>query len=202
MGEVGCLKDGHFQNLSCEGVFVLVGNVEHELTTGNFKITTGTLTVGGATTLSSTLAVTGATTLKKTINNDLNVAAAVNKTLTAADSGTIFNINGVLDNVITLPALSAGNLGVVYEFFIVVAVGSGTTTTVVLPGSAVSNFYSLNFLALGTAVNAVQDNAGDTFTFVNSTVAGARMRCTCVVDDATNSTWMCDSNGTPTSIVS
>jgi hypothetical protein len=146
-------------------------------------------------------AIAGQTTLRKTINNELNIAAAVNKTLKASDSGTIFNINGVLDNVITLPALSTGNLGVVYEFIIVTAVGAGTTTTVVLPGAGVSNFFSLNFLAGGAAANAVQDNAGDTFTFVNATVAGARMRCTCIVDDGTNSTWMCDSNGTPIATV-
>jgi hypothetical protein len=51
MAEVGCLKDGHFQNLSCEGKFVLHGTIDHEIDTGNFNIAKGNLTVSGTSTL-------------------------------------------------------------------------------------------------------------------------------------------------------
>ena len=96
-----------------------------------------------------------------------------------------------------MPALNVLNVGVTYEFNLVVAVGSGTTTTFVLPGSAVSNFFSHHDLIAGSAANTASDVAGDTLTLVNSTVAGARVRLTCVVDDGTNSTWLATTCSTP-----
>ena len=55
---------------------------------------------------------------KKVIDTTFNAAAAATATLTAAQSGTLFLINGAANNVITLPAVSTGNVGVTYDFFL------------------------------------------------------------------------------------
>ena len=57
MGEVGCLKDGHFQNLSCEGKFVLHGTIDHVIDKGNLNLATGSLTVSGKSSLNGILNV-------------------------------------------------------------------------------------------------------------------------------------------------
>ena len=151
----------------------------------------GTLAVTGAISGTSTL------TARRSVNTDFNAAAAKTETLTAAQSGTLFLINGAAANIVNLPALSTGNVGVTYDFQLTVAVGGSVTTTFVLPGSAVSNFQGMMSLVAGTAANAVSDVAGDTLTLPNSTVANARISMTCVVDDGTNSTWMATALSTP-----
>jgi hypothetical protein len=153
--------------------------------------------IGG--TLSVTGAISGTSTLtaRRSVNTDFNAAAAKTETFTAAQSGTLFLINGAAANIVNLPALSTGNVGVTYDFQLTVAVGGSVTTTFVLPGSAVSNFQGMMSLVAGTAANAISDVAGDTLTLPNSTVANARISMTCVVDDGTNSTWMATALSTP-----
>ena len=156
----------------------------------------GTLAVTGAISGTSTL------TARRSVNTDFNAAAAKSETLTAAQSGTLFLINGAAANIVNLPALSTGNVGVTYDFQLTVAVGGSVTTTFVLPGSAVSNFQGMLSLVAGTAANAVSDVAGDTLALPNSTVANARISMTCVVDDGTNSTWMATALSTPIATIS
>jgi hypothetical protein len=156
----------------------------------------GTLAVTGAISGTSTL------TARRSVNTDFNAAAAKTETLTAAQSGTLFLINGAAANIVNLPALSTGNVGVTYDFQLTVAVGGSVTTTFVLPGSAVSNFQGMLSLVAGTAANAVSDVAGDTLALPNSTVANARISMTCVVDDGTNSTWMATALSTPIATIS
>ena len=153
--------------------------------------------IGG--TLSVTGAISGTSTItaRRSVNTDFNAATAKTETLTAAQSGTLFLINGAAANIVNLPALSTGNVGVTYDFQLTVAVGGSVTTTFVLPGSAVSNFQGMLSLVAGTAANAVSDVAGDTLTLPNATVANARISMTCVVDDGTNSTWMATALSTP-----
>ena len=144
-----------------------------------------------------TLAVTQSITGKKSINTDFNASSALTQTLTAAQSGTLFLIDGTANNVVNMPALSTENVGVHYEFQLTVAVGGSTTTTFVLPGSAVSAFQGMVSLVAGTAANAVSDVAGDTLTLVAATVLNARVSMTCVSDDGTNSKWMTTALSTP-----
>ena len=154
-------------------------------------------TYGTNASIGGTLAVTESITGKRAVNTDFNAATAKTETLTAAQSGTLFLINGAAANIVNLPALSTGNVGVTYDFQLTVAVGGSVTTTFVLPGSAVSNFQGMLSLVAGTAANAVSDVAGDTLTLPNSTVANARVSMTCVADDGTNSTWMATALSTP-----
>jgi hypothetical protein len=169
---------------------------------GTGAVTTNS-TFSNNTSIGGTLSVTGAIsgtstiTARRSVNTDFNAAAAKTETLTAAQSGTLFLINGAAANIVNLPALSTGNVGVTYEFQLTVAVGGSVTTTFVLPGSAVSNFQGMMSLVAGTAANAISDVAGDTLTLPNSTVANARISMTCVVDDGTNSTWIATALSTP-----
>jgi hypothetical protein len=130
-------------------------------------------------------------------NSTFNAGADVTDTLTRAESGTIFNIDGTYDIVVNMPALSTANVGTTYEFFVTTNVGSGKTVTFVLPGSNVSYFFGAITLMGGTAANPASDVAGDTLTLVNSTVKNARVKLTCVLDDATNSTWKTEVLSTP-----
>ena len=158
---------------------------------------TGAVTVNLDIDGSGNITSSGSVTARRPVNTDFNAATAKTDTLTAAQSGTLFLINGAAANVVNLPALSTGNVGVTYDFQLTVAVGASVTTTFVLPGSAVSNFQGMLSLVAGTAANAVSDVAGDTLTLPNSTVANARISMTCVVDDGTNSTWMATALSTP-----
>ena len=124
-------------------------------------------------------------------SSTLNTGAAVTTTLTTAQSGTLFSIDGTDDIVVNMPALSTANVGATYEFIVTTAVGGGKTVTFVLPGSAVSNFYGAIELMGGTAANPSSDIAGDTLTLP------ARVKLTCVTDDGTNSTWKAEALGTP-----
>ena len=168
--------------------------------------TTGAITTNSTynndASIGGTLSVTESITGKRAVNTDFNAASAKTETLTAAQSGTLFLINGAAANIVNLPALSTGNVGVTYDFQLTVAVGGSVTTTFVLPGSAVSNFQGMLSLVAGTAANAVSDVAGDTLTLPNSTVANARVSMTCVADDGTNSTWMATALSTPIATIS
>jgi hypothetical protein len=173
---------------------------------GGFEQITVAATTGAITTnldISSAGAITTSSTInaKQVVDTTFNAAGAASATLTAAQSGTLFLINGAAANVITLPALSTDNVGVHYDFQLTVAVGGSVTTTFVLPGSAVSNFQAMLSLVAGTAANAVSDVAGDTLTLPNSTVANARVSMTCVSDDGTNSKWMTTALSTPIATV-
>jgi hypothetical protein len=173
---------------------------------GGFEQITVAATTGAITTnldISSAGAITTSSTInaKQVVDTTFNAAGAASATLTAAQSGTLFLINGAAANVITLPAVSTDNVGVHYDFQLTVAVGGSVTTTFVLPGSAVSDFQAMLSLVAGTAANAVSDVAGDTLTLPNSTVANARVSMTCVSDDGTNSKWMTTALSTPIATV-
>lgn len=130
-------------------------------------------------------------------NTTLNTGAAVTTTLTTAQSGTIFEIDGTDDIVVNMPALSTANVGTTYEFIVTTAVGAAKTVTFVLPGSAVSNFYGALTLLGGLAANPASDVAGDTLTLPNSTVVNSRVKLTCISDDGTNSTWKAEALSSP-----
>ena len=130
-------------------------------------------------------------------NSTFSGAGGATDTLTVQESGTTFIVNGTGNNVVNMPALSTDNVGTQYHFFLTTAVGGGTTTTFVLPGAGVSNFFGALELMGGTAANPSSDIAGDTLTWPNSTVANARCTITCMTDDGTNSTWKVESLSTP-----
>ena len=138
---------------------------------------------------------------RKVDNTTFNTGGAVTSTLTAAQSGTHFNVDGTGNIVINAPALSTGNVGLHYSFLLTTAVGGGTTVTWVLPGAGVSNWYANLDLIAGSAANTVYDIAGDTLTWINSTTIGARVEIFCVADDGTNSTWQALSASTPIATV-
>ena len=144
-----------------------------------------------------TLKLTGQANIRIAVDDTFNTTAAVTDTLTAAQSGTIFNIDGTDDKVINMPALSTGNVGLWYEFIVTTAVGGGKTVTFVLPGSAVSNFYGMLQLESGSAANPVGDEGGDTLTLPATTAINARVKLTCVEDDGTNSIWKAEAVSTP-----
>lgn len=133
----------------------------------------------------------------KVDNSTFAGAGGATDTLTIAESGTAFIVNGTAANVVNMPALSTSNVGVQYHFFLTTAVGGSVTTTLVLPGSGVSNFFGLLQLIDGTAHNPDQAISGDTLTWVNSTQANARITVTCMTDDGTNSTWKAEVLSTP-----
>ena len=130
-------------------------------------------------------------------NATFNTGAAVTDTLTRAESGTIFTIDGTDDIVVNMPALSTANVGTTYEFIVTTAVGGAKTVTFVLPGAGVSNFYGALQLMGGSAANPASDVAGDTLTLQNSTAVNGRVKLTCVSDDGTNSTWKAETVTTP-----
>ena len=134
-------------------------------------------------------------------NSTFNAGAAVDTTLTTAQSGTIFNVIGTYDNIVNLPALSTANVGTTYEFFLKTATASDKTVSFVLPGAAVSAFHGAISLMDGSAANPVSDIVGDILTLVNSTVANARVKLTCVTDDGTNSIWKTETLSTPVATI-
>ena len=170
--------------------------------TTNFDLdASGNITDVGSIASDGAISTTSTILGKKVINTTFNATAAKSEAITAAQSGTLFLIDGTNNNVITLPTVSTANVGVHYEFQLTVAVASDKTTTIVLPGSAVSAFQAMLSLVAGTAANAVSDVAGDTLTLVNSTVLNARVSMTCVSDDGTNSKWMTTALSTPIATV-
>ena len=134
-------------------------------------------------------------------SSTFNTGGAVTSTLTAAQSGTLFEVDGTGDIVVNMPALSTGNVGLTYEFFVTTAVGAGTTVIFVLPGSGVSNWFGALQLLAGTASNPVNDIAGDTLTLANSTVVNSRVKITCISDDGTNSTWKAEALSSPVATI-
>jgi hypothetical protein len=134
-------------------------------------------------------------------NTTFNTGGAVTDTLTRAESGTIFTIDGTGDIVVNMPALSTANVGTTYEFIVTTAVGAGKTVTFVLPGSGVSDFMGALSLMGGTAANPATDVAGDILTLVNSTVVNSRVKLTCITDDATNSKWKAEALASPISTI-
>lgn len=152
--------------------------------------------------LSTKLALGGDTQLvgyKKVIDSTtLNTGGAVTTTLTRAQSGTIFTVDGTGDIVVNMPTVSAKNVGLFYDFVVTTAVGGSKTVIFVLPGSDVSDWYSIATLTGNASTCALTiDNNGDTLTLQNSTVVGTRVRLTCLTDDGTNSVWQADSVGSP-----
>ena len=131
-----------------------------------------------------------------------NTGSAVTSTLTVAQSGTLFEVDGTGDIVVNMPALSTDNVGLTYEFFVTTAVGGGTTVTFVLPGSAVSNWFGALSLMGGSAANPASDVVGDTLTLPNSTVVNSRVKITCISDDGTNSTWKAEALSSPIATIS
>ena len=145
-----------------------------------------------------TLKLTGQANIRISVDNTTyNTTAAVTDTLTAAESGTVFNIDGTDDIVVNMPALSTGNVGLWYEFIITTVVGSGKTVTFVLPGSGVSDFMGMLQLESGTAANPVGDEGGDTLTLAAATQVNGRVKVTCIQDDGTNSKWKAETLSTP-----
>ena len=170
--------------------------------TTNFDLdASGNITDVGSIASDGAISTTSTILGKKVINTTFNASAAKSEAITAAQSGTLFLIDGTNNNVITLPTVSTANVGVHYEFQLTVAVASDKTTTIVLPGSAVSAFQAMLSLVAGTAANAVSDVAGDTLTLVAATVLNARVSMTCVSDDGTNSKWMTTALSTPIATV-
>ena len=138
---------------------------------------------------------------RQTIDNaTLNTGADVTTTLTTAQSGTLFEVDGTGDIVVNMPALSTANVGTSYEFLVTTAVGAAKTVTLVLPGAGVSNWFAALADADGAA-GYVFDVAGDTLTLPNSTVVGSRIKVVCVSDDGTNSTWQADVISSPIATV-
>src|SRR6056300_60941 len=69
---------------------------------------------------------------RQTIDNaTLNTGADVTTTLTTAQSGTLFEVDGTGDIVVNMPALSTANVGTAYEFLVTTAVGAAKTVTLV-----------------------------------------------------------------------
>ena len=130
-------------------------------------------------------------------NSTLNTGGAVTTTLTRAQSGTLFTIDGTGDIVVNMPALSTANVGTTYEFIVTTAVGGSKTVTFVLPGSGVSDFMGAIQLMGGTAANPASDVAGDTLTLPATTAVNARVKLTCISDDGTNSTYKAETLSTP-----
>jgi len=165
-------------------------------TYGNNASIGGTLAVTGATTL------TGAVKAKRSVVKTWEATGAISSTLAIADSGAIVLIHGTLDNVITLPASATATEGAYFDFLVTTAVGSGKTTTIVIPTVTGSTFLAQTQLAAGTAANAVITNAGDTFTFVAGSGIGSRCRITCITSvTGGKQVWMASSVGTPISTV-
>ena len=125
----------------------------------------------------------------KVDNGTFNTGAAVTSTLTRAQSGTHFNVDGTDDIVVNMPALSTSNVGLNYSFLVTTAVAAGKSVTFVLPGASVSNWfaetvhYANNPYPKGDAIS------GDTLTLPATTEVNARVDMVCIADDGTNSTW-------------
>jgi len=127
MSEVGCLKDGHFQNLQVEGDKVIHGNTKH---VGDMTVD-GALTVGGHLKSSKTLQSSACANVAPTSISD-GLALAVNT----------FYVSIAGDADMTIPAATASSAGDFINIFYSVAVANGkahtyttTTDTTFAPGS-------------------------------------------------------------------
>ena len=180
-----------------EGGFIGVTKSE---TTGAF---TDNITISSTGALSSTTTIATSSTLtaRRPVITTWEASGAVTDALTIAQSGSIVNIHGTLDNVINIPAASGANTGAYFDFVVTTAVGSGKTTTIVIPTATGSTFLGQTQLAAGTAANPVITNSGDTFTFVANTGIGGRCRIECVTDNGTKQIWTVSSASTPVATV-
>ena len=156
-----------------------------------------TISSTGALSSTTTIATSSTLTARRPIITTWEASGAITAALTIAQSGSIVNIHGTLDNVINLPASSEANTGAYFDFVVTTAVASGKTTTIVIPTATGSTFLGQTQLAAGTAANPVITNAGDTFTFVATTGIGGRCRIECVTDDGTKQIWVATSASTP-----
>ena len=174
MAESGCLNDGSFQNLQIDGKVSVTGS---SLESGmNYK-----------------------TVVDQRL---LNTGGDVTTTLTRAQSGTLFLIDGTGDIEVTLPDYNTANVGVTYEFLVTTAVGGGKTVTFTLDGSSTGTFWAAIILSGDDSTSTVTyGTAGDVLTLVNSTVISSRVKLTCVNDNGTNSTWMADVIASPLATV-
>ena len=125
----------------------------------------------------------------KVDNSTLNTGGAVTTTLTRAQSGTHFNINGAENIIVNMPALNTGNVGVKYSFLVTTAVASGKSVTFVLPGSGVSNWYAETVHYGNNPYPKGDAISGDTLTLPATSALNARVEIMCIADDGTNSTW-------------
>jgi len=126
---------------------------------------------------------------KKVDNSTLNTASGATATLTAAQGGTHFNIDGTDDIVVNLPTPSTGNVGLHYSFLVTAPVGVGKTVTFNLNGSGTNDF-QCEIVHYGNNPYPTVDLAGKTITLIATTGIGARVHMTCVQDDGTDSQWM------------
>ena len=174
--------------------------VTKSATTGAF---TDNITISSTGAISSTASIATSSTLaaRRPVITTWEASGAVTDALTIAQSGSIVNIHGTLNNVINIPASSGANTGAYFDFVVTTAVGAGTTTTVVIPTATGSTFLGQTQLAAGSAANPVITNSGDTFTFVNSTGIGGRCRIECVTDDGTKQIWVATSASTPVATI-
>jgi len=149
-------------------------------------------------TIKMTEANSALTYKKKVDNTTLNTGSGVTHTLTAAESGTHFNIDGTGNIVVNTPALSTSNVGLHYSFLVTTAVGGGTTVTFVHPAGgdwiAQISHYENNPYPKG-------DAAGDTITLQNSSEIGTRVRMLCVQDSGTVAKWMATIEGAASATV-
>jgi len=163
--------------------------------------TTGAFTDNITISSTGSIATNSTLTARRPIITTWEASGAITAALTIAQSGSIVNIHGTLNNVINLPASSEANTGAYFDFVVTTAVGAGTTTTVAIPAATGSTFLGQTQLAGGTAGNPVITNSGDTFTFVNSTGIGGRCRIECVTDDGTKQIWVATSASTPVATI-
>lgn len=140
-------------------------------------------------TIKMTEANSALTYKKKVDNTTLNTGSGVTHTLTAAESGTHFNVDGTGNIVVNMPALSTSNVGLHYSFLVTTAVGGATTVKFVLPGAGVSNFF-IDRIDYATASYPRLATSGDELTIGSASVAGSRVELLCVADDGSASTWI------------
>jgi|TARA_R110002051_G_scaffold149908_1_gene222481 hypothetical protein len=170
--------------------------------TTNFDVdSSGNITDVGSITADGAIATTSTLKARRPIITTWEASGAVTSALTIAQSGSIVLIHGTLDNVINLPASSGANTGAYFDFLVTTAVGGSKTTTIAIPAATGSAFSAQLSLTGGTAANAVIDVAGDTFTFVASTVVGSTARIVCVSDNGTGQVWMAVGSGSPIATV-
>ena len=143
-------------------------------------------------TIKMTEANSALTYKKKVDNATLNTGAAVTTTLTAAQSGTHFNIDGTGNIVVNMPALSTSNVGLHYSFLVTTAVGGSKTVTFVHPAGgdwiAEISHYENNPYPKA-------DVAGDTITLPASSDIGTRVTMLCVQDNGTAAKWRASIGG-------
>jgi len=165
MGEIGCLKDGHFQNLSCEGKF-MVHNVNAETVFKGDVVCEGDVEVNGQ---------QRATTISKTEGGDIDTKDID----LATDHGEIFDCTITDDNLsIPLPLLTKKDCG--FQITIIQNrdfIGAGKKITLTTAGG---NTFSPNSYSLGYEgnpgqfkVNRPTDNTHNTLEIPGTATNGA-----------------------------